>query len=57
MPLQQITTSQDAVLFMLGFMIQVLGEEAVSTIDEISETKVLRDTEVGSLFVSKTAAE
>ena len=37
-------------------MIQVLGEEAVSTIDEISETKVLRDTEVGSLIVSKTAA-
>ena len=41
---------------MLGFMVQVLGGEAVGTIDEISETKVLRDTEVGSLFVSKTAA-
>ena len=38
-------------------MIQVLDEEAVSTIDEISETKVLRDTEVDSLFVFKTAAE
>ena len=37
-------------------MIQVLSEEAVSTIDEISETKVLKDTEVDSLFVFKTAA-
>ena len=30
--------------------------EAVSMIDGISETKVLRDTEVDSLFVSKATA-
>ena len=42
---------------MLGFRVQILGEETVSTIDEISETKVLKDTEVDSLFVFKTAAE
>ena len=44
-------------LRLLGFMVQVLGEEAVSTINEISETKDLRDTEVDLLFVFKTAAE
>ena len=44
-------------LLLLGFKVQVLSEGALSTIDEISETKVLRDTEVSSLFVFKTAAE
>ena len=32
-------------------------EEAVSMINDISETKVLRDTEVDSLFVFKVTAE
>ena len=44
-------------MWLLEFRVQVLSEETVSTIDEISETKVLRDTEVDSLFVFKTAAE
>ena len=42
---------------LLGFRVQVQSEEAVSMIDDISETKVLRDTEVGSLFVFKVTAE
>ena len=42
---------------LLEFRVQILSEEAVSTNDDISETKVLRDTEVDSLFVFKTAAE
>ena len=42
---------------LLGFRVQVQGEEAVSMIDGISETKVLRDTEVDSLFVFKVTAE
>ena len=32
-------------------------EEAVSMIDDISETKVLKDTEVDLLFVFKVTAE
>ena len=41
----------------LGFRVQIQGEEAVSMIDDISETKVLRDTEVDLLFVFKVTAE
>ena len=42
---------------LLEFRVQIQSEEAVSTIDDISETKVLRDTEVDSLFVFKVTAE
>ena len=42
---------------LLEFRVQVQSEEAVSMINDISETKVLRDTEVDSLFVSKVTAE
>ena len=42
---------------LLEFRVQVQSEEAVSTIDDISETKDLRNTEVDSLFVFKAAAE
>ena len=43
--------------WVLRFRVQVQSEEAVSTIDHISETKVLKDTKVDSLFVFKAAAE
>ena len=42
---------------MLRFKVQILNEETVSTIDKISETKDLRNTEVDLLFVFKAAAE
>ena len=42
---------------MLEFRIQIQNEETVSTINDISETKVLRDTEVDLLFVFKVTAE
>ena len=42
---------------MLKFKVQILNEETVSTIDEISETKDLRNTEVSLLFVFKVTAE
>ena len=37
----------------LEFRVQVQSEETVSMIDDISETKVLKDTEIDSLFVFK----
>ena len=39
------TNNLDHTPCVIGFRVQVLSEEAVSTIDEISETKVLRNTE------------
>ena len=49
--------SSQAISDVLEFRVQIQSEEAVSTIDDISETKVLRDTEVDSLFVFKVTAE